>query len=144
VSIAARRVVVWLILLTVPVQGLAALMIALQGAAHHHAIDSTPARQAVHSPASPSHHTHEQVRRHYHLPGEAVAVVNDEQSHDHAAAQSRNSEGEPATAAFVAMISGPPQFHPPTVTGGVAMGSPAKLQSCSLRRFERPPRILPA
>ena len=147
-STIATRMIVWIVLLTLTVQGLAALTTTLRGPAHYHSTSPTPAPQAGHSHASHhterSHHAHDQVRRHYHLPGDGAIVVHDDRQHDDIAVESSNPKGESVSAAFVGLVSNSPQWHPPHLANVMDIGSAAKLRSCSLRRIERPPRFLSA
>ncbi len=146
-SVLLQRAIIWLILLTVPVQGAAAAMAVLQGPAHYHLAMQT-SRQHETSHAHAAHHSHgpqhrhDQVRRHYHLPGDGAVLVQDDHQHDNAAVQARTAKGESVSAAFVALISASPAFHLPDRVNDIAIGKPKKLLSCIPRRIERPPRLL--
>lgn len=151
-SVLAKKLVVWLILVALPAQGLAAVTRALQGPAHYHsaAHASTQPEAAGTAHASDhrhdSHpgHVHDRVKRHYHLPGEDAVVVQDDQQNDPAAAEARNPRGESASAAFVALIPDCPALHLPDLDQRIGRDDVKKLFGCTLRRIERPPRHLPA
>ncbi len=144
----AIRLVVWLIVLTVPVHALAAAMTALQGPAHHHAIDRTPAaaptrdndsqhaQHALHDHP----HDHDSVRHHYRLPDEGAVIVDDDTHHDAAAAQSRSAKSDSAGAGFAALVSRPTQLHPPRLAHALDIAGAARVPDRPLPRIERPPR----
>jgi hypothetical protein len=145
-----ERIVIWLILLTVPVQGAAAATAALRGPAHYHAPAQAAQNESMthdHAFASSQHvrHTHEQVRRHYHLPGDdaVVAVVRDAPRDDVDAAAERSSRVELVSAAFVAVLAEALPFHALDTVTRVHPWQVRKLLSHIPSRIERPPAILP-
>jgi hypothetical protein len=149
-SVLAKHIVVWLILVTVPAQGLAAATTALRGPAHYH--DAVPVPDQLrharlthaHYDSHDGHHAHEAhpgLQRHYHLPGEDAVVVRDDPEHDATATGQRDPTSETVGAAFVALISDPLAFHLPDLIDAVGIGRVKKLLSCFCRRIERPPRL---
>lgn len=146
----AKQILVWLILIAVPAQGLAAATAALRGPAHYHDAAPAPDRlhhaSRAHAHSDPhvdrhAHHAHPGLQRHYHLPGEDAVLVHDERDHDVAAAGQRAPESESGSAAFLALIPDPLAFHLPDLLDAMGIGRVKKLLSSFLRRIERPPRL---
>lgn len=142
----AKRMVVWLILVAVSLQGAASVTAVLQGPAHFHLAPQAPGvHHLQHTGAAQhsdhSHHDAQQVRRHYHLPDEGAVLAPDNQPHDVAAIADRSAKGESVSAAFLAVM---PESLPLNIINGInniEMYPAKKLRSSIPRRIERPPRL---
>lgn len=99
--------------------------------------------QAAYSPYRAHHsaHHHHQAQRHHHLPGSDAVVVHDGSHTDTGATAERTSRGESVSPAFVAVTSEALVFKPIDAGAGFAISYAKKLESCSLSRIERPPRL---
>jgi hypothetical protein len=140
---------VWLILITVPIQGLVAATAALRGPAHHHGAASaavqTHARHAHTHDSLHVHHTqhaHEGLQRHYHPPGEGAVLVNEDRENNGAPAGQIAPRGEPVSAAFIALMPDSPTLHHPDLHDALPSARLRKLRSYIPRLIERPPRQL--
>lgn len=130
-----------------------AVISALRGAAQLRGVAETAQarvagdKHAAHRPHPARHssdHSHDQVRRHYHLPGSEAVWVPDHAHNDTGTAAERASRVEPVGSAFVAVISEALVFTPTDATSSFAIGRAKKLVSCAPSRIERPPRHLSA
>ena len=143
----AKRMVIWLILAAVSLQGVASVTAVLQGPAHYHLAPQAPSVYHVEhtSAAQHSDHSHQgstQVRRHYHLPDEGAVLAPDNQPNDVAAIEDRTSKGESVSAAFVALIPESPPLYILNGINNIEMYPAKKLLSTIPWRIERPPRLV--
>jgi len=148
-SALAKRSLIWLLLVAVCIQGTAAVTAALRGPSHHHtaieAASTPPARDVgAMNHSHQARHSHDEVRRHYHLPGEGADLVQDHSHDDPVTAAERTSRDKPVSAPFVAVTSDFSMLTPNEEASGIAIGPAKKLLSCTPRRIERPPRPLSA
>ncbi len=136
-------------LLAVSVQGVAAATPDLRGPEHYHETaaraPTVPQAQHRHEAHHPHHidHGREEVRRHYHLPGEGAVLVQDHR-HDDDAAIERTAKRKSAIPAFLAVIPQRPSLAAPDLGEAFTGGRRSHFLSCIPRRIERPPRHHPA
>ena len=143
----AKRIIVWLILVAVSLQGVASVTAVLQGPAHYHIAPQSPSvHHLQHTSASQhSDHSHQgskQVRRHYHLPDEGAVLAPDDQRRNVAAMEDRAVKGESVSAAFVALLPAPLPLHTRKGINSIAIDPAKKLRSSRPWRIERPPRVI--
>lgn len=146
-SVLVKRSFIWLLLVAVCIQGTAAVTASLRGPSHHHTGTepaSTPPAPDVQTRdhSHQARHSHDEVRRHYHLPGEGADLVQDHRHDDPVTTAERTSRDKPVSAPFVAVTSDFPMFTPNDEVSSIAIGPAKKLLSCIPRRIERPPRPL--
>ena len=142
----AKRMVIWLILVAVSLQGVASVTAVLQGPAHYHLAPQAPSVYHVEhtSAAQHSDHSHQgskQVRRHYHLPDEGAILAPEDQLRDVAAIEDRAAKGESVSAAFVALIPESLPFNILIGINSIEIDPAKKLCSSTPWRIERPPRL---
>jgi hypothetical protein len=118
----ARRIVVGLVAIALPLQGFAAIAMALRGPAHFHGVD----------------HGHAHVERHHHTAGDGAIEVGVEDDHRHAplaAGDNKRTAFASVDTLSTALPVLPPRLHSAPTPGGRC----ALLAAPFPDRPERPP-----
>jgi hypothetical protein len=124
----ARRAVVGLLAVVLPVQGLIGIAVELRGPAHFHAHENPAA-----------HHGHAHVERHYHAALEDAVAVDDGDAQQAAAASVKNKRG--AFGSLDASTAAAFIFPSHSLANAIPSERATKQAGHVPCRLERPPRL---